>query len=43
MDDWGDNLEHTLEEVQSMLKKTKEAELKREKSLACAFSNQVCL
>ncbi|KAK9292349.1 hypothetical protein L1049_020315 [Liquidambar formosana] len=39
-DDWDDS-PHTVEEIQAMLGKTKEAALKREKALAYAFSHQI--
>lgn len=41
-DDW-DDYPHIVEEIQTLLEKTKEAALKREKSLAHAFSHQVFL
>ncbi|PSS04493.1 Protein IQ-DOMAIN like [Actinidia chinensis var. chinensis] len=39
-DDWHDH-RHVKDETQAMSKKTTEADLKRKKSLACAFSNQM--
>ncbi|XVF12752.1 hypothetical protein REPUB_Repub08aG0146500 [Reevesia pubescens] len=43
VDDWihWDEQPKTLEEIQAILQKTKEATLKREKALACSFSHQI--